>query len=68
MVASPPHRDLRLQPCMVPDVELALDCGVSGVVMEVPASHHLIEKAYRWPVEKAIEASVEATNMPTTTG
>jgi isopropylmalate/homocitrate/citramalate synthase len=47
--------------CMVPDVELALDCGVKGVVMEVPASHHLIEKAYRWPIEKAIEASVEAT-------
>jgi isopropylmalate/homocitrate/citramalate synthase len=47
--------------CMLPDVELALDCGVSGVVMEVPASHHLIEKAYRWPVERAIEASVEAT-------
>jgi isopropylmalate/homocitrate/citramalate synthase len=47
--------------CMVPDVELALDCGVSGVVMEVPSSHHLIEKAYKWPVEKAIEASVEAT-------
>jgi isopropylmalate/homocitrate/citramalate synthase len=47
--------------CMVPDVELALDCGVSGVVMEVPASHHLIEKAYKWPVEKAIEASVDAT-------
>jgi isopropylmalate/homocitrate/citramalate synthase len=47
--------------CMVPDVELALDCGVKGVVMEVPASHHLIEKAYQWPVEKAIEASVEAT-------
>jgi isopropylmalate/homocitrate/citramalate synthase len=49
--------------CLVPDVELALDCGVSGVVMEVPASHHLIEKAYRWPVEKAIEASVEATKF-----
>ncbi|MGH8916001.1 MAG: LeuA family protein, partial [Acidimicrobiia bacterium] len=47
--------------CMVPDVELALDCGVTGVVMEVPASHHLIEKAYQWPVEKAIQASVEAT-------
>ncbi len=47
--------------CMVPDVELALDCGVSGVVMEVPASHHLIEKAYRWPIERAIDASVEAT-------
>src|SRR3970040_2074818 len=49
--------------CMVPDVELALDCGVAGVVMEVPASHHLIEKAYQWPVETAIEASVEATTL-----
>lgn len=49
--------------CMVPDVELALECGVKGVVMEVPASHHLIEKAYRWPVEKAIEASVESTRF-----
>jgi len=48
--------------CMVPDVELALDSGVAGVVMEVPASHHLIEKAYKWPVERAIEASVEATS------
>jgi len=47
--------------CLVPDVELALECGVTGVVMEVPASHHLIEKAYQWPLERAIEASVEAT-------
>ena len=47
--------------CMVSDVELAIDSGVSGVVMEVPASHHLIEKAYKWPVERAIDASVEAT-------
>ena len=47
--------------CMVPDVELALECGVTGVIMEVPASHHLIEKAYQWPLERAIEASVEAT-------
>ena len=49
--------------CMVSDVQLALDCGVSGVVMEVPASHHLIEKAYQWPVEKAIEASIESTKF-----
>jgi isopropylmalate/homocitrate/citramalate synthase len=48
--------------CMLADVELALDSGVSGVVMEVPASHHLIEKAYQWPLERAIEASVEATS------
>ena len=49
--------------CMVSDVELALDSGVSGVVMEVPASHHLIEKAYKWPVERAIDASIEATKF-----
>jgi isopropylmalate/homocitrate/citramalate synthase len=47
--------------CMVSDVELALECGVSGVVMEVPASHHLIEKAYRWPLQRALDASIEAT-------
>jgi isopropylmalate/homocitrate/citramalate synthase len=49
--------------CMISDVQLAIDCGVKGVVMEVPASHHLIEKAYRWPVEKAIEASIESTKF-----
>jgi isopropylmalate/homocitrate/citramalate synthase len=47
--------------CMVSDVDLAAACGVKGVVMEVPASHHLIEAAYKWPVERAIAASVEST-------
>ena len=49
--------------CMVDDVKRAADCGVSGVVMEIPSSHHLIEKAYRWPVERAIDASIEATTL-----
>jgi len=49
--------------CMVDDVKLALDCGVKGVVMEVPSSRHLIELGYRWSVERAIELSVEATNF-----
>jgi isopropylmalate/homocitrate/citramalate synthase len=48
--------------CMVDDVKLAIDCGVKGVVMEVPSSRHLIELGYRWSVERAIELSVEATN------
>jgi isopropylmalate/homocitrate/citramalate synthase len=47
--------------CMVSDVDLAISCGVKGVVMEVPASHHLIEKAYKWPIEKAIDASIQST-------
>jgi isopropylmalate/homocitrate/citramalate synthase len=49
--------------CMVDDVKLATDCGVSGVVLEVPSSRHLIEKGYRWPVEKALELSIEATQL-----
>ena len=49
--------------CMVDDVQRAADCGVEGVVMEIPSSHHLIEKAYRWPVERAIDASIEATSL-----
>lgn len=49
--------------CMVSDVELAIDCGVAGVVMEIPSSHHLIEAAYKWPVERALEASIETTKM-----
>lgn len=48
--------------CMVSDVALAADTGTTGVVMEIPSSHHLIELAYRWPLEKAIEASIEATS------
>lgn len=49
--------------CTLDDVRRAADCGVSGVVMEIPSSHHLIERAYRWPVERAIDASIEATSL-----
>lgn len=49
--------------CMVDDVKKALDCGVAGVVMEIPSSHHLIDLAYRWPLEKAIDLSIEATTF-----
>ena len=47
--------------CMVDDVKKAVDCGVSGIVIEVPASAHLVEQAYRWPLEKAIDLSIKAT-------
>ena len=49
--------------CMVDDVKIALDCGVSGVVMEIPSSRHLIELGYRWSLERAIDLSIEATNF-----
>jgi isopropylmalate/homocitrate/citramalate synthase len=47
--------------CMVNDVELAADCGVDGIVIEIPASAHLIDQGYKWPLEKAIDLSVKAT-------
>lgn len=48
--------------CMVSDVERAADCGVDGIVVEIPTSRHLIEYAYQWPVERALEQSVKATS------
>jgi isopropylmalate/homocitrate/citramalate synthase len=48
--------------CMVDDVKKAVDCGVKGIVIEIPASAHLIEQAYRWPLEKAIDLSIKATS------
>lgn len=47
--------------CTVDDIKLAIDCGVTGVVTEVPSSRHLIEMGYQWSVERAVELSVEAT-------
>ena len=49
--------------CMKEDVQRAIDTGVNGVVMEIPSSKHMVDLAYRWPMEKAIETSIEATNF-----
>ncbi|MCC7105572.1 MAG: pyruvate carboxyltransferase, partial [Chloroflexi bacterium] len=49
--------------CMVEDVKRAIDCGVKRIVMEIPSSKHLTEEAYLWPMEKAIELSIEATKF-----
>ena len=47
--------------CMVDDVKRAVDTGVKGIVMEVPSSEHIIKYAYKWPMEKAIDLSIEST-------
>jgi len=49
--------------CMVEDVKRSLDTGVKGIVMEVPSSIHIIERAYRWAPAKAIETSIAATRF-----
>ena len=47
--------------CMTDDVKRAADCGVDGIVIEIPSSQHLIKYAYQWPLEKAIDLSIKAT-------
>jgi len=49
--------------CMVDDVKRAVDAGVKGIIMEVPASPHLIEKGYRWELDRAIDLSIESTTF-----
>jgi len=48
--------------CMVDDVKRAVDCGVKGIVIEIPSSEHIIENAYKWTLNKAIDLSIKATN------
>ena len=61
--AGLPSRIFAFSRCMISDVEMALEAGVEGIVMEVPSSRHIIELAYRWPYERAIEATVESTRF-----
>ena len=47
--------------CMASDVKLAKECGVRGIVVEIPSSEHVIKYAYGWELQKAIDLSIEAT-------
>ena len=49
--------------CMVDDVKRAVDCGVDGIIIEIPCSQHLIEHSYKWPMEKAIDLPIKATQF-----
>jgi len=48
--------------CMVKDVKNAYDCGVKGIIVEIPSSEHIIKYAYGWDIDKAIKLSIEATS------
>ncbi len=47
--------------CMPQDVKLAEDCGVYGIITEIPSSEHIIRNAYGKTLEWAIQASIETT-------
>jgi len=49
--------------CMVDDVKRAVDCGVDGIIIEIPSAEHLIQHSYQWPLEKAIDLPIKATQF-----
>lgn len=58
-----PARIVAFSRCMVEDVKRAVDTGVKGVVMEIPSSDHIVEYAYRWTPQRALELSIESTKF-----
>lgn len=61
--AGLPARIFAFSRCMVDDVKRALDTGVNGIVMEIPSSEHIIQYAYKWEYERAIELTIESTKF-----
>ncbi|MFY9531183.1 MAG: hypothetical protein WBC04_08475 [Candidatus Acidiferrales bacterium] len=47
--------------CIADEIRTVKACGCSGVVIEIPASEHMIKNAYGWTVERAMKSSIEAT-------
>ena len=47
--------------CMPADVKLAKDCGVKGIITEIPSSEHIIKNAYGKTMDWAIKSSIETT-------
>lgn len=49
--------------CMKEDVKRAIECGVKSIVIEIPASEHIVKYAYKWEMKRAIDLSIEATQF-----
>jgi isopropylmalate/homocitrate/citramalate synthase len=47
--------------CIPADVQLAKDCGVRGIITEIPSSDHIIKNAYGKTMDWAIKSSIETT-------
>jgi isopropylmalate/homocitrate/citramalate synthase len=47
--------------CIPTEVKVVKDAGCKGIVIEIPASDHMIQYGYGWPIERAMKASIETT-------
>src|SRR5882762_4160125 len=47
--------------CIPDEIKVVKACGCKGVIIEIPASDHMIKNAYGWSVDRAMKASIETT-------
>src|SRR5919201_491525 len=47
--------------CIPDKIKVVKACGCKGVVVEIPASDHMIRNAYGWTVDRAMKASIDTT-------
>jgi isopropylmalate/homocitrate/citramalate synthase len=49
--------------CKRDDIKAAVDCGVNGIVLEMPCSEHMIKHCFQWEVDKAVDLAIEASSF-----
>jgi isopropylmalate/homocitrate/citramalate synthase len=47
--------------CIPDEIKVVKACGCKGVVVEIPASDHMIKNAYGWSVDRAMKSSIDTT-------
>ena len=47
--------------CIPEEIKVVKACGCKGVVVEIPASDHMIKNAYGWTVDRAMKSSIDTT-------
>jgi len=47
--------------CIPEEIKVVKASGCTGVVIEIPASDHMIKNAYGWTVDRAMKSSIDAT-------
>jgi isopropylmalate/homocitrate/citramalate synthase len=47
--------------CIPEEIKVVKACGCTGVVVEIPASDHMIKNAYGWTVDRAMKSSIDTT-------
>src|SRR6266481_7461410 len=47
--------------CIPEEIKVVKACGVTGVVVEIPASDHMIKNDYGWTFDRAMKSSIDTT-------